>query len=828
MNESLTANAGPHQRQAALFTGTIFIGAVLLFWIQPLFTKMALPLLGGSPSVWNTAMVFFQAMLLAGYAYAHGLARWFGVRGQVVVHAILLAAAALALPVGIADGWHPDAATPPALWLLGLLFVSLGAPFFVLAATAPLLQRWFSLGRHPQAHDPYFLYAASNAGSVAVLLAFPFILEPLLATGAQAILWAFGFALLAVSIVACGASLWRLARAPVVVDADDAKVAADGPQKAAEAGHPARVHRLARQEVDDGCGPGESGARPSSESIVSWRQRAAWVAYSAVPSALLLGVTAHISTDIASAPLLWVLPLALYLLSFVNAFARKPLVPQWFAGRAMAFAIVLLAAVFLWREPAGVYLPLHLGAFFCMALACHGELASRRPAAGALTEFYLFLSLGGLIGGVFVALVAPVVFDSVLEYPLCIVFAAALLPRRRNASATPGAPVERGQSNRMAEPGAPVADSVQGTLIARRLGWGRAFGVERGDLVLAAVIAVATLGAGAIFDWFDWFGLPLPRIAYGGLLAVLAVFALSRQLRPPAFALCIAALLAGAVHPPWGDSGVWTGRSFFGVYKVTEREEPPVRSLVHGTTNHGGQWMPGGGVIKPTTYHTDASPAVDVIRALRDRSAALRIGLVGLGTGALAYHRQARDQWRYFEIDPMIEWLAVHSGYFGMISRHDPGATIVPGDARLTLAREPNGFFDLIILDVFTSDAIPIHLLTQEAFVLYMRKLRPGGLLVFHISNRLLDLRPVVAGAVADLGYAARLGHLRQIDKAVDPTATPSQWVAVAVEESNLAALELGENWTPLNLAEQRRWRDDFSSLAGSILWRGPYGAASD
>ncbi|MDE0178653.1 MAG: hypothetical protein OXP36_08635, partial [Gammaproteobacteria bacterium] len=358
----MPSQASPQTAQAALFTATVFAGAALLFWIQPLFTKMVLPLLGGAPLVWNTAMVFFQAMLLAGYAYAHLLTRWLGVRIQLATHALLLGTAALlALPVGIVEGWQPDPAAPAA-GFLALLLVSLGAPFFALAATAPLLQRWFSLGGHPHANDPYFLYAASNAGSVAVLLAFPFVLEPLLATGTQSVAWSLGFAALALGVVSCGASLWRHSGSP---------------------------------------GPGrdmsvQSGATLERETVtVSWRQRAGWIAYSAVPSALLLGVTAHISTDIASAPLLWVVPLALYLLTFVNAFARRPLIPLAASARGMSLTLVVLAAVFLWSEPVGVYLPLHLGAFFFVALACHGELARRRPPAAALTEFYLYLSLGG-------------------------------------------------------------------------------------------------------------------------------------------------------------------------------------------------------------------------------------------------------------------------------------------------------------------------------------------------------------------------------------------------------------------------------------------------
>ena len=749
----MPSKAPPQTAQAALFTATVFAGAALLFWIQPLFTKMALPLLGGAPLVWNTAMVFFQAMLLAGYAYAHLLTRWLGVRIQLATHALLLGTAALlALPVGIVEGWQPDPAAP-ATGFLALLLVSLGAPFFALAATAPLLQRWFSLGGHPHANDPYFLYAASNAGSVAVLLAFPFVLEPLLATGTQSVAWSLGFAALALGVVSCGASLWRHSGSP-------------------GAGRDMSVQSRATLERE--------------AATVSWRQRAGWIAYSAVPSALLLGVTAHISTDIASGPLLWVVPLALYLLTFVNAFARRPLIPLAASARGMSLVLVVLAAVFLWSEPVGVYLPLHLGAFFFVALACHGELARRRPPAAALTEFYLYLSLGGLTGGALVALVAPAVFDSVLEYPIALVLAAALLPWAR-----------------------PTDGPDEG-------------GLRLADLALAGAGAAAVLFADPVLDRA---GLPMPVWAWGCLMAVLATVALSRRARPPAFALCIAAMLVAALGPVVSDASVWTGRSFFGVYRVTETDDPRTRSLIHGTTDHGGQWMPADGVVKPTAYHTASSPAVEVLDRLRDRGGQrpqpLAVAIVGLGTGALAYYRREGEAWRYYEIDPLIKWLALESGHFDIMARHDPDATVVLGDARLTLALEPADHFDLLVLEAFTSDAIPVHLLTREAFAVYLSKLRPDGVLLAHISNRLLDLEPVVAGAVSEAGYGARTRYLSKIDKDADPTAVTSHWVAIARDEATLDGLGLEANWEALDLTDQRPWRDDFSNLAGVIRWRG-------
>lgn len=744
------ARAVGEHAQLWLFTATMFVGAVLLFWVQPLFTKMVLPLLGGSPSVWNTAVVFFQAALLCGYGYAHLLTRYLGARSQCLAHLCLLGAAAVALPIGIAEGWRPDAVTPPALWLVGLLVVSIGAPFFAVATTAPLIQRWFSRTGHPHASDPYFLYAASNLGSVAVLLAFPFVIEPLFGTRGQAFGWTLGFGALAACIAACAGSVWR-------------------------------------------SSAGTEPTRPSIETRrPTWRSRATWLAYSAVPSALLLAVTGHISTDIASAPLMWVGPLTLYLLSFVNAFARRPLIPSWLAVRSMAFALVILAALFPWREPASIFLPLHLLAFFFIATACHAALAERRPAAERLTEFYLCISVGGLMGGVFVALVAPLIFDSILEYPLTLVLAAALLPNRSGDESAAG------QSNTPGIPG-------RGTL------W-----LER-DIVLAVLILVVLVGGRSLTEWAD---LPLPFIVFASALGVLAVLVLSRQVRPLGFALCLATLLI-AGHKPWssGDT-IWSERSFFGMYRIVEAADPYTRSLIHGTTDHGGQWRKTDGSIEPTNYYTPSSPVAHLITATQATLNSQRVGLVGLGTGALAYYRRPNDAWRYFEIDPLVAQLAANSGHFDILPTHDPSPAIVLGDARLTLAREPDRGFDLLIVDAFSSDAIPIHLLTREAIALYMCKLDHHGVLLLHTSNRLVDLQPVVAGVAEDLGHAAMLGRLEEIDSSTDPVSAPSQWVAIMRDSALFEPLALDETWTPLDPARRIVWRDDFSNLAGVIRWR--------
>ena len=385
------------------------------------------------------------------------------------------------------------------------------------------------------------------------------------------------------------------------------------------------------------------------------------------------------------------------------------------------------------------------------------------------------------------ALIAPEVFDFVLEYPLTLVFAAALLPNRvRN-----------------------LADSFSGDQDQSRRHLGRGTLWHKRDIVLAALILLVLIGGRFLTEWAK---LPVPFIVYAGMLGAFAPLVLSRQARPLGFALCIAALLI-ADHKRWDDDEtVWSGRSFFGVYRIVESEDPWTRRLVHGTTNHGGQWMRDDGSIEPTHYYTPASPVAAVIAATQATTDRQRTGLVGLGTGALAYYRRAGDTWRYFDIDPLIAWIAMESGYFDMLSTYDPPADIVLGDARLTLAREPDRSFDLLIIDAFSSDAIPVHLLTREAIGMYMHKLDHRGVLLLHISNRMLDLEPVVAGIVEELGHPALLGRF---GGDTDIVGTSSHWVAIARDGETLEQLSLGEGWSALDPGSRRVWRDDFSNLAG-------------
>jgi hypothetical protein len=718
-----------------LFAATLFTGAALLFWVQPLFAKMVLPLLGGSPAVWNTAIVFFQAALLAGYAYAHLLARALRPAHQMAIHLVVLVAAAAFLPVAVAQGWEPDVGGVPVLWLLALLAVSIGFPFFAVSATAPLLQRWFSRTDHPHAHDPYFLYAASNLGAVIALVGYPLVLEPWLSGRAQSLAWTGTYALLGALIALAGVAMLRRS----------------GAARAEEA--------------------------PAAAAMPGWRERGRWTLYSAVPSAMLLGVTAHISTDIAAAPLLWVVPLTLYLLTFVIVFARRPVIRHAFAVRLMPFAAVLLVSMFNWREPALLVLPLHLLAFFAIALMCHGELARMRPRAFALTEFYLFVSIGGVLGGMFTALLAPVVFDAVYEYPLAVVAACALLPP------------------------------------ARRL-------LARSDVLLAALILAVLFAGHALAErLLDDGGLKVSAV----LAALLALVAFARKTRPVGFALCLGAVLAGSLITMVPEETLWRGRSFFGVYRVAETGDGRFRLFINGTTLHGGQQRLADGSAGPIAYYAEKSPVAEAIRQAQARAGATSIGLVGLGAGSLACYYRPGDDWRFYEIDPLVARIASDGRFFELVPKCTADRPIVLGDARLTLAREPSGRFDMLVIDAFSSDAIPMHLITREAMVMYFDKLRGDGVLVLHVSNLFLELRPVVARLAAELGLAGLVGLGEGGGEEAGAYGDlASVWIALARAPEVLERLGLSERWGPLPEPDGRRaWSDDYSNILEAIRWRG-------
>ncbi|HYJ81534.1 MAG TPA: fused MFS/spermidine synthase [Allosphingosinicella sp.] len=714
-----------------LFLLTVLTGSFLLFLTQPMIARMALPRLGGAPAVWNSAMLVYQGLLLAGYAYAHFLTR-LRPRRQAGLHLALFAVAALWLPIGVSAAILPaDAA--PALWAPWFLASSIGPLFFIVSAQAPLMQRWYAL--ESSRGDPYPLYAASNLGSFAGLLSYPLLVEPFLTLNQQSLLWSAGYALLVLMVVACALT----------------------------------VPAAAVEEVPKAAGPA-----PSLRRLIHW------VALAAVPSGLMLSTTTHLTTDIVAVPLLWVLPLALYLLSFVIAFAHR---------RGAANLIVMLAPLFLlvaggFAFSGGSELPfvtatLGLLLLLIVAVALHAEMYRRRPEPAHLTAFYLAMALGGVLGGMFCAILAPTLFDWAYEHPLLIVAAALLIPQ---------------------SPFIPWAEDMPA-----RLRW-------------LAVIGVLAL------SWaVDWNLGPFASEGTALLGSILiSLIALAFIGWPPAFALGLAALMlsyGGWTKLEESRAGVRT-RSYFGVYTVTTRRSPPSRQLTHGTTLHGVQNLTPGGETEPTSYYARRSGighALDSLPLFHGPDAA--VGVVGLGTGTLSCYALPGQDWRFFEIDPAMVRIARNPAHFTFLSRCAPNARVVLGDARLSLSREPAGRLDLLAVDAFSSDAIPIHLLTREALQVYRRALKPDGLLLVHISNRYLDLEPVLAAAAKRDGWRAAAFDYSPGPEETGRNLSRSIWVAMAKDEETLMTLRIatGEDaheWRPLlGRPGFPGWTDDYASI---------------
>jgi len=706
------------------YAATLFFGAGLLFLVQPMVTKMVLPRLGGSPAVWNTSMCFFQAVLLGGYLYAHLLATRVERRAQAVIHAAVMLAAAAFLPLNLGDA-TPPADGFPALWLLGKLAMTVGPPFFAISATAPLLQRWFSRTDHPAAADPYFLYAASNTGSLIALLSYPLLVEPNLALPAQSWAWSLGLAFLAGGIGVC----WL------------------------------------------GCRSYPASA-PLVETPVAvaprWNERLRWVGYAFVPSALLLAVTAHITTDLAAAPLFWVIPLALYLLTFIFAFARHPLLPHGMMLRLQPFLIIPLVVVSALLHSIWL-LGLHLALFFVIAMVCHGELARRRPPIANLTAFYLYISLGGVLGGIFDALIAPAVFPDIWEYPLLLAASCLVRP----------APAHGG-------------------------GWTRCADYAFPPLLFGGLWLLLHAGT-----------LPAPLLV--AALAGCAVALLNFSGRRVRFALGVGACLVFQQIAMAGQT-LTTERSFFGVYRVRAVENGAIHVLQHGTTVHGAESMAPAEQVIPLGYYSQVGPFGRFFSALAGRDIG-NVGVVGLGSGALACYARPGQKWTFHEIDPLVEQIARDPRYFHFLERCGGGDKVVLGDARLTLQSVPDGHYDAIVIDAFSSDSIPMHLLTRQAFALYRRKLSSDGVVLFHISNRFLDLAPVIAALADDAGAPAR--HLLYLP--ADPNAIrhlATEVVAVGQPGHSLDFLSAADGWGPMP-PPSALWTDMRSDIVSRIKWRG-------
>lgn len=779
-----------------VFTLSIFVSAALLFLVQPMTAKLILPLLGGSPSVWNTCMVFFQAMLLGGYFYSHLLSKIRGMTAQAIVHVLLLAAAAIALPLGLPKGATPPDAGSPIPWLLTTLALTAGLPYFIVSTTGPLLQRWFSRTTHPHAADPYFLYAASNAGSILGLLAYPFLIEPLIPLSRQGWIWSLGYALFGAGVLACA---WLTRRNLQPADAALAT-------------------------------PAPTAASVTPATRITFRQRLLWIALSAVPSSLMLGVTNHISTDVAAVPLLWVIPLTLYLLTFILAFSPRVPITVFNLSKILPIAMVALTVVLLMRarNPLWPIATLHIGTFFIAAWMCHGRLAASRPAVAGLTEFYLWIAVGGVLGGMFNALLAPMVFPFFLEYPIALAAALLLRPREEEADeqtkpAVAAAPNRRAvtaaRKEEAADQARPATPSHQ--LFAALKRW--ALGPVLGPII----VAVLTYSLPDLLYIFSDVGLAISNafsaLGFAGdrglrfallLPPLLMLFLLSRRVLP--FALGFLVLMSAYVVRSATEHGhlLYSERTFFGLYDVFASSSNDIHTLRHGTTMHGAQfWHPQDRFL-PLTYYHSTGPIGEVFKTYWNDPRLDECAFVGLGTGTLAAYGKAGRNLTFFEIDPAVVRIASNPDYFTYLTDSDSKPRIIVGDARIRLAQEPDGKYGLIVLDAFSSDAIPVHLMTKEAVEIYVRKTRPDGLIAFHISNRYFDLSHVLGAIGDDLKL---VGYGRRDDASPQDAANgkaDSHWIVLAKNWEAINRLNTNGNWFMLRrLPGDPLWTDDFSNV---------------
>lgn len=702
-----------------LFAATSFLGAGLLFMIQPLAAKLILPSYGGSATVWSTSSLLFQLLLLVGYIYAHISTRRLGARWQPRAHLLLLALPLFALPLALPPESAPSADASPVLWLLRTLLLMVGLPFVVLSTTGPLIQRWYAWSGGPRAKDPYFLFAGSNLGSFVGLLAYPLVVEPLLTLTQQRVWWSGAFCAFLVLMAVCALNVrGRTTETEAVV------VVPAGPSRA---------------------------------------QIVLWCFWAFLPSSMMLAATAHLSTDIAAVPLLWVLPLAAYLASFVLAFARS--------SRRVSARLVVPCVVFavstgvvsglgsIALSPVvGLVVAANVLAVAVAGFAAHARLAATRPDPAHLTLFYLVVSVGGALGGVLNGVVAPMLFDGVWEYFLTV----ALLP-----ALAIGLPATQVTRRRLGIAAATLTITLLALALLRLAG------------ILSPAVVIVLIGA----------------VVVGGIITWLTLRA--------AALLTVTLLIASVGLVVTQDrSSLLTERTFYGSYRVRASDDQHL--LLHGTTIHGTQFLDEELGRAPTTYYAPDGPFGDLIGATSPDD----LAVVGLGAGAIAAYGSEVSRIRFFEIDPVVADIAKDPRWFTYLADSTANVDVVIGDGRLSMAEEPKSSFDLIALDAFSSDSIPVHILTREGIELFLDRVRPDGALAVHISNRIFDLRPVMAAHARDFDLRAVIGRGGQ-----GPGAEVSEWVVLTRSDAVADQLEGEARWSPLPTSPTVRWTDDYSSV---------------
>jgi hypothetical protein len=742
---------------------TIFLGAFLLFQVQPLIAKYILPWFGGGPGVWTTCMLFFQIVLLGGYTYAHLLTRKLKPRGQAIVHLILLGAALASLPITPKEALKPDGIGNPTLQILFLLTVSLGLPYFVLSATSPLLQQWFS--RSFPERSPYRLFALSNAGSLLALISFPFYVEPHFTRHRQVVLWGCGLAAYALGCALCALKLRNASGAePIAVHSGE--TAGSPPEGFVDAAPPCAI------------------------------QKALWFLLAACASVLLLATTNKMCLDVAVIPFLWVLPLGLYLLTFIICFDNQ----RWYMRLPFTLALIVALGTVCWAlfkgTDASIYqqIAIYSGGLFVCCMVCHGELFRLRPDPRFLTSFYLLIAAGGAAGGLFVAVAAPIVFSNYYELNAGLFLCGLLF--------------------------LVVCARDQNPISVNHWRW------------LACALTIAVFAG--LDQSFAWFGTHLKAGYFRGFrivtwlaLLVLVVSWVARKkfksfahwrLLACAWLLLGLFVLGSALWKQASSSGqeiVAKSRNFYGVLTVFEhRKDEPAEHhflLQHGRITHGLQFVDPKQAAWATTYYGTGTGIERAVRALPTQGR--RIGVVGLGTGTLMAYGQPGDYWRIYEINPQVRELS--ASRFGYLN-HCPGKVeVAMGDARLSMEREPSQQFDLLALDAFSSDAIPVHLLTKEAFEIYEKHLKTNGIIAVHISNHYLDLEPVVANIAHHFKYHLAMFDYDEHDNEDEWWLYSSTWVVLTHSEQSMLcpALNNGATLIKTNWARVPLWTDDFASL---------------
>ena len=678
------------------FAATIFLSAYLLFLVQPLIARVILPWFGGSAAVWTTCLMFFQTTLLAGYAYAHGSVRLLKTKGQATLHLALLAASVLVLPILPGQRWKPEGASDPQWHIVALLAATIGIPYVLLSTTGPLLQAWFA--RRFPGTSPYRLYALSNAGSLLALLSYPLVIEPLMRLRFQAYLWSGAYVVFVALCAAVAFQVRKIQKESAVSNDAAAEAADDAPPRIT--------------------------------------QRLLWMGLAFCPSALLVAVTSHMTQNIAPVPMLWVPPLALYLLSFILTFES----PRWY-GRRFWFPLWVAATAFMLAflfpdkvADLRLIVPLFTIGFFICAVVCHGELYRLRPDARHLTSFYLMISIGGALGGFFVGVVAPALFRMYLELPIGLLITVALVAMVMD-------------KDRPSLPG-PLARYVEYVLLG----------------------------------------------ALAGGLCFLLVWEI----------------------PQWAAQYRVVRRNFYGALRVEQEdatsENAAMRTLIHGTINHGTEFMEKEWRRRPTTYYGRGSGVGIALSTLKPMR---KVGIIGLGAGTLSAYARPGDQYRFYEINPMVLDIARNEFYY--LSESPTKVDVVLGDARLSLERETPQDYDVIAVDAFSGDSIPVHLLTVEAFREYFRHLKPDGVLAVHVSNKYLKLGGVVVRAARELGKTVIL-----MDNPEDEASGvySSDWMMVASQRDAFDGKQWnGSGRNPPPEPVKQLWTDDYSNLLTILKW---------